>query len=96
MELLRGEEMETRPITIREAAKMMKANEEFVRQSIRDEKIPGAYYIKQDGKGRGTFYITNAQVVRMMEGRIYEGNFVMPCGNGNLSGDNRNSDQGHN
>lgn len=80
--------METRPITIREAAKMMKANEEFVRQSIRDEKIPGAYYIKLDGKERGSFYITNAQVVRMMEGRIYEGNIVEPCGNRDLSGNN--------
>ena len=88
--------METRPITIREAAKMMKANEEFVRQSIRDEKIPGAYYIKLDGKERGSFYITNAQVVRMMEGRIYEGNSVMSCSIGDLSGNNRNSDQGHN
>lgn len=87
--------METRPITIREAAKMMKANEEFVRQSIRDEKIPGAYYIKLDGKERGSFYITNAQVVRMMEGRIYEGNNIMSCSNGDLSGDNRDSDQGH-
>ena len=59
---------ETRPITIREASQMMQVPENFVRVSIIAGKIPGAFYIKQEGKKRGDFYITNTQVENMMKG----------------------------
>lgn len=61
--------MEARPISIREASKMMQVPEQFVRVSIAKGKIPGAYYLKEDDKTRGTYYVTDAQITTLMEGR---------------------------
>lgn len=60
---------ETRPITIKEASRMMKRPEQYVRVAIFAGKIPGAFYQKKDGASRGSYYITNTQVQRMMEGK---------------------------
>ena len=59
---------ETRPITIKEASVMMRKPEQFVRISIFKGKIPGAYYLEGENGKRGTYYITNTQVRKMMEG----------------------------
>lgn len=61
-----------RRISIKEAARMMglSNNEELVRESIRQNKIPGAYYLLREGKERGMFYITDEQVTNMMKGAI--------------------------
>ena len=60
--------MKTRPISIKEAAEMMERPEQFVRKSIRGGNIPGAYFLKGESGMRGTYYVTNTQVKRMMEG----------------------------
>lgn len=62
-----------RPITIREAAQMMQAPDEFVREAIRQNKIPGAFYMKKDDRTRGVFYITDEQVTNMMKGVVKDG-----------------------
>ena len=59
-----------RVISIREASKMMQMPEEFVRESIRRGKIPGAYYLKRDDKSRGSFFITDAQIENLMKGAV--------------------------
>ena len=59
-----------RPISIREASRMMQAPEEFVREAIRQNKIQGAFYMKKDEKSRGVFYITDEQVTNMMKGVV--------------------------
>ena len=60
--------METRVISIKEAARMMKMPEQFVRVSIFAGNIPGAYYQKKDGAKRGQYFITNTQVENVMKG----------------------------
>lgn len=57
-----------RPISIKEASRMMQMPEQFVRVSIFAGKIPGAYYIKQEGKSRGQYFITDEQVENLMKG----------------------------
>ena len=61
-----------RPISIREASRMMQAPEEFVREAVRRGKIPGAFYMKKDEKSRGVFYITDEQVTNMMKGVVQD------------------------
>ena len=65
--------METRPISIREASKMMKMPEQFVRVSIFAGKIPGAYYLEGANGKRGKYYVTNTQIENMMKGAWNEG-----------------------
>ena len=65
--------MEAKPISIREASRMMQAPEEFVREAIRRNKIPGAIYLKKDDKSRGVFYVTDAQITNLMKGGTHEG-----------------------
>ena len=57
-----------RVISIREASRMMQMPEQYIRESIRRGKIPGAYYLKKDNKSRGSFYITDAQIENLMKG----------------------------
>ena len=57
-----------RVISIREASQMMQMPQQYVRESIRRGKIPGAYYLKKDNKSRGSFYITDAQIENLMKG----------------------------
>lgn len=57
-----------RAITIREAHLMMQMPEQFVRESIKQNKIPGAYYLEGKNGKRGSFFITDAQVRNMMKG----------------------------
>lgn len=57
-----------RPITIREAHLMMKMPEQFVRESIKRGKIPGAYYLEGKNGKRGMYYVTDTQVKNMMKG----------------------------
>ena len=61
--------MTAKPISIREASIMMQMPEQFVRVSIFKGKIPGAYYLEGENGKRGTYYITNTQVRKMMEGK---------------------------
>lgn len=58
-----------RRITIKEASRMMHVPEQFLRVSIFAGKIPGAYYLEGKNGKRGTYYITDAQVKNMMEGK---------------------------
>ena len=60
--------MEPKPITIREASRMMKMPENFVRVSIQADKIPGAYYIEGKGGKRGKYFVTDAQIENLMKG----------------------------
>ena len=57
-----------RPISIREASKMMQMPEQFVRVSIYAGKIPGAYYVEGKNGKRGQYYVTDVQVQNMMKG----------------------------
>ena len=57
-----------RVLSIREASKMMQMPEQFVRVSIYAGKIPGAYYVKQEGKSRGQYFITDEQIKNLMKG----------------------------
>lgn len=57
-----------KPISIREASSMMQKPEQFVRVSISMGMIPGAFYIKGEGKQRGSYYITDDQVKNLMKG----------------------------
>lgn len=57
-----------RPITIKEASRMMQMPEQFVRVSIFAGKIPGAYYKKREGAKRGQYFITDVQVENLMKG----------------------------
>lgn len=60
--------METRPISIREASRMMQVPEQFVRVSIFAGKIPGAYYIEGKNGKRGRYFVTNTQIENLMKG----------------------------
>ena len=62
--------MTAKPISIREASIMMQMPEQFVRVAIYAGKIPGAFYIKQEGATRGQYFITDAQVENLMRGGI--------------------------
>ena len=57
-----------KPISIREAARMMQKPEQFVRVSIYAGKIPGAYYLPGKNNKRGTYFITDEQVKNLMKG----------------------------
>ena len=59
---------ETKPVSIKEASKMMQVHEQFVRLSIRAGEIPGAFYIEGKGGKRGKYYVTNTQIENMMKG----------------------------
>ena len=60
---------ETRRITIKEASRMMQVTEQHLRVSISAKKIPGAYYLEGRNGKRRTYFITEAQVKNMMEGK---------------------------
>lgn len=60
-------------ISIKEAARMMGAAEEFVRVSIFAGKIPGAYKLEGKNGKRGQYYITDEQVKNLMKGVKDEG-----------------------
>ena len=60
--------MESKPISIKEASRMMQMPEQFVRVSIYAGKIPGAYYLEGKNGKRGKYYVTDSQVKNMMKG----------------------------
>lgn len=60
--------MSARPISIKEASRMMQKPEQFVRVSIFAGKIPGAYKIEGKNGKRGQYYITDEQVKNLMKG----------------------------
>ena len=60
--------MNTRPISIKEASRMMQMPEQFVRVSIFAGKIPGAYYIEGKNGKRGQYFVTNKQIENLMKG----------------------------
>lgn len=62
-----------RRISIKEAARMMGAAEQFVRVSIFAGKIPGAYMVEGKNGKRGQYYITDEQVKNLMKGVKDEG-----------------------
>ena len=62
--------MGARPITIREASKMMQKPEQYVRCAVYAGKIPGAFYLEGKNGKRGTYFITDAQVEKMMKGEV--------------------------
>lgn len=59
-----------KPISIREASRMMQKPEQFVRSSIFAGKIPGAFYLEGKNGKRGTYFITDTQIENMMKGGI--------------------------
>jgi hypothetical protein len=89
-----NEQMEVRPISIKEASEMMRMPEQFVRMSIFAGKIPGAFYRKKEGAKRGQYFITNVQVQRVMEGKN-DGCDFNAGSNRDLFWNNCGSDLGH-
>ena len=59
-----------KPISIKEASRMMQKPEQFVRVSIFAGKIPGAYYLEGKNGKRGTYFITDEQVENLMKGAV--------------------------
>lgn len=57
-----------RPISIKEASRMMQKPEQFVRLSIFAGKIPGAYYLEGKNNKRGTYFVTDEQIENLMKG----------------------------
>ena len=57
-----------RPISIREASRLMQMPEQFVRVAIFAGKIPGAFYIEGKNGKRGKYFVTNTQIENMMKG----------------------------
>ena len=59
-----------RPISIKEASRLMQKPEQYVRGAIFAGKIPGAFYLEGKNGKRGTYFVTDAQIENMMKGGI--------------------------
>ena len=49
---------------------MMQMPEQFVRVSIFEGKIPGAYYLPGKNGKRGQYFVTNRQIENLMKGAV--------------------------